>query len=131
MARCDGRSCIRSPRRRCHFFAVAGLVALAAGSRLTEDWWALSAWAGLRAHATELTRNQCGSFHLAEEATMADQPITIDRPLCGRCGKATEIATILHGIGRKPDKQVFRCKSCGHHTWFDASRRRSEGDEAQ
>jgi hypothetical protein len=29
------------------FFAVAGLVVLAAGSRLTEDWWTLSAWAVL------------------------------------------------------------------------------------
>jgi hypothetical protein len=29
------------------FFAIAGLVALAAGSRLTEDWWTLSAWAAL------------------------------------------------------------------------------------
>jgi len=28
-------------------FAVAGLVALAAGSRLTEDWWTMSAWAAL------------------------------------------------------------------------------------
>jgi hypothetical protein len=29
------------------FFAIAGLVALVAGSRLTEDWWTLSAWAAL------------------------------------------------------------------------------------
>jgi hypothetical protein len=29
------------------FFAIAGLVALAAGSRLTQDWWTLSAWAVL------------------------------------------------------------------------------------
>jgi hypothetical protein len=28
-------------------FAIAGLVALAAGSRLTQDWWTLSAWAVL------------------------------------------------------------------------------------
>jgi hypothetical protein len=29
------------------FFAIAGLVALAAGSRLTEHWWTMSAWAVL------------------------------------------------------------------------------------
>jgi hypothetical protein len=43
MARCDGRSCIGVAAAALSFFAVAGLVALAAGSRLTEDWWTLSA----------------------------------------------------------------------------------------
>jgi hypothetical protein len=83
-------------------FAVTGLIVLAAGSRLTEDWWTMSAWGVLPVGALWTMTTAVAEATAVADAAVAGNTAMFEAWWAFSEGKATGFALMMRIVSSSP-----------------------------